>query len=248
MKKIAIGVSIVIGLMVVVLAYLVFNVNSLVKSGIETAGPNVLGVPVTVDAVSISFMDGSGEIRGLRVANPEGYDSPHAIAIDNMRVALDTSSLTSDKIRILEVIIGAPDITYEGSLNDSNLKRLQANANAGSSATQASEETEGEPTALQLDYFEIEDAKLDVRLGILDKPLNLVMSSLVIEEIGKDETATPAEVVTRILRALNQAIIPLIRENASSVKSQLEEEGRKAEEKADKLKEDVDKVKKLFDR
>lgn len=247
MKKVAIGVLIVIGLLVAVLAYLVLNVNSLVKTGIETVGPNVLGVPVTVDDVNISFMDGSGNIRGLTISNPEGYDSPHAIAIDEMSVRLDTASLTSEKIRIFEVIISAPAISYEGSLNDSNLKRLQANAAAGSSTTGDPEDPEGEATAVQLDYFEIKDAKLDARLKLMDKPLGLVMTKLVVEDIGKDEEATPADVVARIFRALNQAIVPLIRENASSLEAQFKEQGKDVEEKAKKLEEDVNKLKSLFD-
>lgn len=247
MKNILIVISVIIALLIGVVVFLVLNVNSLIKTGIETVGPDVLGVPVTVDDVSISFMGGSGEIQGLRITNPEGYDGQHAITIDNMRVAVDTQSLTTDRVRVREIIIGSPVINYEGSLKSSNIKTLQENAAGEASSEQEAGGDKGQGTAVQIDYFEIKDAKLNVDISVLSKPLNLVMSSLLMEDIGKDERATPAEAATRILATLNRNIVPLIRENASNVKSRLEERGKELEGKANKLEEKVDKVKKLFE-
>lgn len=248
MKNLLIGVSIVIALLIGVIVFFVLNINGLIKNGIETVGPDVLGVAVTVDDVDVSFMNGTGQIQGLRIANPEDYDNPHAITIDEMQIALNTDSLTSDRIRITEIIIGGPYIFYEGTLNDSNLQALQRNAAAGASSDESTDETSEEGPAIEIDYFQIREANLDVKLKPLERPFKLVMSNLEIEDIGKNETATASDVVAQILRALNRAVIPLIRENAGSLREQVEKQGEDLEKKADEVEGKVDKLKDMFDR
>ena len=108
MKKAAAITVAVIVVVASIVGFLVININSVVKNGIEVAGPEVLGVPVTVDDVKISFLNGRGVIKGLNVANPAGYKSETAISIDEMQVSVDTGSLTSDKIHVKEVIIISP--------------------------------------------------------------------------------------------------------------------------------------------
>ncbi|MBD3649296.1 MAG: hypothetical protein HUJ31_18015 [Pseudomonadales bacterium] len=249
MRNVLIGISIVLALLIGVVAFLVLNINGLIKSGIETVGPDVLGVAVTVDDVDVSFMDGTGQIQGLRIANPEDYDNPHAITIDEMQIALNTDSLTSDRIHIREIIIGGPYIFYEGTLNDSNLQALQRNAAAGATTTDDQTETPSEEgPAIEIDYFQIREANLDMKLKPLERPFKLVMSNLEIENIGKDESATASDVVAQVLRALNRAVIPLIRENAGSLREQVEQQEEDLKKKADEVEGKVDELKDMFDR
>ena len=81
MQKVIIGVGVVILVLVGVAAVFLMNINSAVKHGIEVAGPEILGTGVTVDSVDISFLSGSGSIKGLTVMNPEGYKDAAAISI-----------------------------------------------------------------------------------------------------------------------------------------------------------------------
>mmetsp|Transcript_58605 Transcript_58605/g.115227 ORF Transcript_58605/g.115227 Transcript_58605/m.115227 type:complete len:433 (-) Transcript_58605:121-1419(-) len=47
--------------------------DSWTKFGVETVGSSLLGVPVSVESVSISLMEGRASIARLSVASPEGY-------------------------------------------------------------------------------------------------------------------------------------------------------------------------------
>jgi hypothetical protein len=46
-----------------------FYLDSLVKNGIEIGGSQVLGATVTVVSVSISAINGTGSITGLKIQN-----------------------------------------------------------------------------------------------------------------------------------------------------------------------------------
>lgn len=53
--------------------------DSLLESGIETAGSRVLQTGVTVGAVAVSPLNGNGGIRELRIANPAARSSRPSI-------------------------------------------------------------------------------------------------------------------------------------------------------------------------
>ena len=68
-KKILISV---VFLLLIVVGGVYFYFDALVKSGVEVAGSSVLGTAVTVEGVSISPLNGQGDISGLRVEKPGG--------------------------------------------------------------------------------------------------------------------------------------------------------------------------------
>ena len=217
-------------LIIGLLAFMMVNVNSLVKNGVEIAGQEVLGVAVTVESVDISFFSGSGEIRNLKIANPRGYESPYAIEIDKLLLVLDPTSLTSDVVHVEKILIDAPKITWEGNPVRSNLKDLQQNANdyapadENASTDTAASDTSG-PT-VQIDELTISNAKLGVFIPLLDQPLNLIVPVVQLTDLGKDESTSPAEVINEIFIALNKSIIPLIKANNSDASKQLIDAGK----------------------
>lgn len=221
MKKALIAIGAVIALVVAVVVVVVLNLNSVVKQGIEVAGPKVLGVPVTVDSVDLSILTGDGEITGLKVANPEGYKAPYALEFSHLAFGLDLASLSSDVIHIRRIVIDQPAITYEGDLRGGNLQQLQKNAAGSAGSSQTSKDNEAAGKRLVIDHFEIDDAKLGVHIRFLDKPLSLVVPKVEVNDIGKQSPATAAEVTSKVLGALNRAVIPLIRQNATGLESQV---------------------------
>ena len=228
MKKLLVGIGLVVVLLVAVVGYLFVNINSVAKDGVELAGSDVLGVEVTVESVNISFLDGQGTIKGLTVANPPGYEMPHAITVDELSVNIDPRSIGSDKIHIEKILIEGPAITYEGSLKDSNIKKLQEAAESRTgSAGESSSETGSDSTNLQIDLLKISNAKIGVHLSLLSEPLSMVMPSLELTDVGKDSSADAAEVVRQVLKALNKELLPLIQANMGDVGEKIKEAGKK---------------------
>ena len=118
----------VIGLVALVLVGL--SLDALVEGGIETMGPRLLGVPVTLEDVDVTLLSGTSMQAGLTqlvVKNPEGYETAFAVSLPEIRVDVDWNSLLTDTVIVEEVLIVAPAITFEWSLEGSNLGAIHEN-------------------------------------------------------------------------------------------------------------------------
>ena len=71
--------------------------------------------------------DGKGAIRGFLVGNPAGFETPSAFKLGEVSVSLDIGLLSSDTFRIYEIVIAAPEVTYECKSDGSNLETLKRN-------------------------------------------------------------------------------------------------------------------------
>src|SRR6266702_4272761 len=131
MKKLIVRLLIA-GLVLVVLGVLAVSLflDAGVKRGIETVGPMLTKVEVKLDSVSLSLLSGSGKVKGMVLGNPEGFKTPSAIQVGNASLALQPSSVFSDKVVIKSVNVHAPEITFETDLKGNNLSKIVANIQA----------------------------------------------------------------------------------------------------------------------
>jgi uncharacterized protein involved in outer membrane biogenesis len=145
MKKILVRVILVVAILAVVaLVVVFFSLNSIVKKGVETYGPEMTKVDVKLGAANISPFSGSGQLTKFLVGNPEGYKSPSAIQVGDVKVGVQIGSVMGDTIVVNEINIQAPEITLEGTLNGNNLSKILDNLNS-TSATK--EKQKNEPSA-----------------------------------------------------------------------------------------------------
>ena len=80
-KKILLASLIVVtGLALVTYVYF----DQVIRRGVEIAGTTALGTSVTISRASLWPFSGSGSIHGLTIANVDGYESPHAIALETL--------------------------------------------------------------------------------------------------------------------------------------------------------------------
>lgn len=137
-------IRIVIVLVVLIAAGLWFGwsqLGNLVKFGIEKGTPPVVQTSVTVSAVKLSPFSGTGVIEGFQIGNPKGFTGPYAVRIGRAEVALDTKSVSTDKIVIQYIRITDPEINLEAGLHGTNLKQIADNAK--SFAAQQTSKVEG---------------------------------------------------------------------------------------------------------
>jgi hypothetical protein len=99
--------------------------DSLIKRAIERFGPELTGVSVKVSSVKLEPLDGRGAIKGLAVGNPQGFKAPHSLELGEMRLAVEPSSLTSDVVRVKEISLEAPSISYERGPGGDNLSAIE---------------------------------------------------------------------------------------------------------------------------
>jgi uncharacterized protein involved in outer membrane biogenesis len=90
----------------------------------------VMGVPVKVKEVRISPRDGKGSVRGLEIGNPTGFSAPRAARLGEIRVEIDPTTLREPVVRIRELYVDTPAITYERGNKTTNLEVIQKNIEA----------------------------------------------------------------------------------------------------------------------
>jgi hypothetical protein len=101
-----------------------------VEKKIESAGSELTGVPVQVERVELKLMRGMGEIAGLTVANPAGYEAEYAFQMDLSRLNLGVFSLLLGVKTIIldELVIDSPVVNFErNAQGGSNLKEISDN-------------------------------------------------------------------------------------------------------------------------
>ena len=110
--------------------WLYASMDRLVKQAIESWGPEITGVVVKVESVRLEPTAGRGTIRGLFIGNPKGFDAPQALRLGEMRLTLDAGSLTKDVVVIKELLLVAPDVTYERGQGSDNMTVIQKHVDA----------------------------------------------------------------------------------------------------------------------
>lgn len=123
-------IGLVLFLIIAVFLTLIF-LDQIAKTAVEKVGPVVLGVPVTVERLSIKPFRGRVEIDNLIIGNPadRGYQSPHAVKLGDIDIEIDLLSLRTDKIRMHEVSLKDVEINYESDwkFSKSNIDDIRTN-------------------------------------------------------------------------------------------------------------------------
>ncbi|MYG40507.1 MAG: hypothetical protein F4201_06815 [Nitrospira sp. SB0677_bin_15] len=212
----------VIGLLALVFVSL--SLNALVKGGIETVGPRILGVPVTLEDVNVTLLSGTSMhagLTGLTVNNPEGYETSSAVSLPEIRIKVDWNSLLTDTVIVEEVLIVKPAVTFEWSLRGSNLATIHENVkrNTGSGSDD-DQEKDAEPEERQefdksvhVKKVTVKDAIINVSfVGGQSEVTQLPLPDLELRDIGNPSGGTTfsqasALIFEQIYDAIDKAVM-----------------------------------------
>jgi hypothetical protein len=214
MKKLIIRIGIVVALVVfVALVVVFFSLNSIVKKGVETVGPDLTKVQVRLGAADLSPFSGGGKLSQLFVGNPDGYKTQSAIEIGSIRMGVKIGSVLSDTVVIDEVNIQAPQLTLESTLSGkSNLSKILDNLSAsnGSDATQkpaATAAKKSEKKFIVKDLV-VEGAKVNLAVSGLGQLPTVTLPTLHLQNIGSENNGvTASELVQQVMKPLLESAI-----------------------------------------
>ena len=197
--KVVVRLLVLIGVVGIVAVVLVgLSLNALVKSGIETMGPQVLGVPVTLEDVDIALLSGKNMRAGLTqlvINNPEGYKTAFAVSLPDIRVHVDRNSLLTDTVIVEEMLIVAPAMTFEWSLRGSNLgtiqENLKRNTRSGGNGREKGEKHEEPEKTIHIKKVIVKDAIINVSFtGGQSEVVQLPLPDLELRDIGNPSGGT----------------------------------------------------------
>ena len=207
MKKVLMAVIGLIVLIAIALVLLFSNINSLVAKAIEKNGSNVTQTSVSVSGVDISIREGRGTIKGLRVANPHGFDSRDAFSLDDITLDIDVQSLRDDPIVIDEIRISAPVINAEVTKTGaSNIDKIRENVQAYTAGS-AGGESGGRTKLIRIKQFVFEEGRVEINvsaLGLENRTIDL--PEIRLSDVGGMEGAPPDEITKIILSAVAKKV------------------------------------------
>ena len=202
----------------VLIVALMLSLGQIIKAAVNTAGPKLAGVPVHVKTVIVQPFLGIVRMKGLVVGNPAGFNTPSAMELNDFKLNIKMSSLFSEAIVIKEILIDAPQITYEKGLKSSNLSTLQENlapkgaAAPKTEAAPAPEKKKGAAKKVIIEDFQLNGAKVNVTITALGgKKMTLPLPNIHMKDIGKSSGgANPAEVISEVFNSISKAVVDAV--------------------------------------
>ena len=203
MKKILIGLGVLVVIAAVGIFVFLGNLNDIVRAAVEKVGSDMTQTNVVLNEVDIELTSGKGALRGFRVTNPSGFSDDDAFKFDEVSVSIDLSSVRSDPVIIKEVIISGPEVVYEfGENGESNLDKLNKAVQSKSSGGEKSSGG-GDAPNIVIESLVLQNGKVAVVAPLLNEKLSVPLPTIRIKDIGKDgKGATPEEIASQIMDAV----------------------------------------------
>lgn len=219
MKKVLIGLGILVVVLGIVLWRVYANLDKIVAKVIEDTGTEVTQTAVRVGGVDLDLLNGKAGLSQLSVANPAGFSSPQIFSLERVSVAIDVKSISSNPVIIDEIVVRQPRVTYEmNKQGTANLDVLKKNVEAYSTSRDAgsgsatkereSEGQEGEELRLIIRKLNFEGGELNASSALRpDKPIKARLPAFSMSNIGQSSGgATSSQVAKEVLdRLVRQA-------------------------------------------
>ncbi|MFB3883831.1 MAG: hypothetical protein ACE144_01310 [Thermodesulfobacteriota bacterium] len=199
---------------VVVVALLLFGLSKigpLIKTAVNTYGPQITKTEVRLGDVSVSIFSGEAKLKEFFLGNPKGFDAPQAMKVASIYVNVDEKSLTKDTIVIDKIEVAGPEIIYERSGGTDNFQTILNNVTrATGQTTTAKKPTKGEggEKKLLIRDFILKEGKVNLTMkGLAGKTVTASLPDIHLKDIGKSQGgASPAEAFKEIFAALHKQI------------------------------------------
>ncbi|MDX9910307.1 MAG: AsmA family protein [Phycisphaerales bacterium] len=216
MKKIIlILLSIVVVIVLAIAGVILFvlsQIDTLAKKGIEEGGTYALAVPVTVEKVDIGLMKGTFDMTGFKVANPQGFSAPHFFALGDTGVAVSYDSLQSDIIELPTLRLTDISVHLQKQGDKANYQVILDNLKRFDSGEKPASEPkpEGASKKLIVRNIEIRNVRASVELlplGGEASTVNVAVPEILLTDVGSDGSGVEfGELVKIITQAVLESI------------------------------------------
>src|SRR5690242_11687850 len=200
MKILVRSVLVVVVLAVVALGIAFFNVNRLIRAGVEREGTSSLRLATTLGAARAGLFGGTLNLHQLRIASPKGFSAPQMLALGDLDVSVRLRDLRKTPIHVQSLTIDKPALVIEQSGGTLNFRKAMQ--------LMPSQAPSKEPTKLIIDELKLNDARVTIRPGLpgLAKEVEVQVPSLTMKNVGQgkgaENGAAIKDVVMQIIAAL----------------------------------------------
>ena len=163
--------------------------DPLIEAGVRQLGSLVTGTRVEIASFK-SSLAGKIELKGIKVANPAGYQKPHIFEVAHICVKLQPSTLLSDEpvVETVEISGVRMDMEIKGP-QKSNLTDLQKNVEkfAGSDSDDAGEEggkSQDQGAAPLIKSIALTDMQVSFSSSAVNSSVPVPLSPIYLKNVG----------------------------------------------------------------
>ncbi|MBL4741146.1 MAG: hypothetical protein JKY12_09125 [Sneathiella sp.] len=195
------------------------SIGSVITDTIEAKGSQITQTKVTLKEADFAPSTGVTTLTRLKVANPVGFESKHAFSFDTIELWIDTETLVSDVLVIKSMVLVAPEIIYEITASDDNLRTLKKYIE--NSLTKANSQPFTGKKIIVENFFVRNGVVVVQAAEIKGQRKTAQISDIQLKDIGKRENGLiPAELIQRLM-------IPLLRQTTlAALKTDLSLSGK----------------------
>jgi uncharacterized protein involved in outer membrane biogenesis len=148
---------------------------------IRQVGTARLGVATDVEEVQVAWLDQEVALRGLRIANPQGFEAPHLLTLDVVDVRFDVTASRPDRLVIPHLELRGLTLNIERERGRTNyqhvLKAVRkrrdmvrlASAPAGPPSSASLPARVDRTRSVVIQHLVIRDATANVKLDVLGR-------------------------------------------------------------------------------
>ena len=176
------------------------NLNSIVRSAIESQSTESLKLTTTLESARLSLLGGRLNLGNLRIASPKGYVADHMLTLDEGAIAVSYGQLRADPIHISELTLDHPKFVVEqvgGRFNFQAMLDLPPSP---------------EPVKLIIDKLTVKDATVVLRPGIpgLDASMTEIVipvPTMTLEKIGTGDGSQNGAAIKQVVAQMLAALV-----------------------------------------
>ncbi|MHC4739027.1 MAG: DUF748 domain-containing protein [Planctomycetota bacterium] len=200
--------SVILILILLVVIAITFFGDRALKTGIEIAGSEALGVAVTVADVDLSIFRGKLGLQNLSIDNPPDYQLDKLLEMTDARIDVGIKSLLSDVVNIEEIKLDGINVTLEQKgITRNNIQDILKTI----SGKEEKDEQQAEPSGkkLHIDNLEISNVTVNAKLLPASGKANtmtLTLAPIQMTDLGGDNKMDIAELSGKILMVIAKGI------------------------------------------
>jgi hypothetical protein len=203
LKLVLVVVVLLVAAVVTVFVYL----DSIAKSAVEKGATYALGVETTLDSADVGVMSGDFTMKGLNVANPEGFDRDHFLRLGEGYVDVSLGSLRQETVQLPTLTLTTVNMSLEKKGGESNYKVILDNLKRLESGEAEGDKEPGKKFVIE--EVVISDITVEVDVfgigGALDRA-RVPIDEIRLTNVGSDGADT-SEVTNVVIKAIMAAVL-----------------------------------------
>jgi len=214
-KKLIIISVVFLSVTFLILDFLSYRVDKIVKNLIIDQGTQALGQQVSVGKIDTSILGSSIKISNVEIKNLDGFKNKNIIQIKNINANFELTSLFKDTIVVKDINIDGSTLYYEVLINNKEVKdnvslfkpALKNSASSSSKETEASKELESKNQSKKknkdflINQLTINNTKINAFSEFLDINKDINLNKMSFNNVGTAEKSTKFKEVLQMVFA-----------------------------------------------